>query len=133
MFPHKIDHIGIAVKSLDHSIPQYEALLGVRCQNIEYVEDQQVNTAIFWVGDTKIELLETTHPDGPIGRFIEKKGEGVHHIAFGVLDANAALNNAKSNGFKLIDRVSRPGAEGMDIGFLLPKRLAGVLIEFCSK
>ena len=129
----QIEHIGIAVKSLEASIPIYEKLLGTKCYAIEKVEDQFVNTAFFLVGQTKIELLESTSPVGPIGKFIEKKGEGIHHIAFAVENTDQALNDAKENGFRLIDRVSRKGAEGMDIGFLNPKKTSGVLVEFCSK
>lgn len=128
-----IDHIGIAVKSLEDSIPVYEKLLGVECYAIEKIDDQIVNTAFFLIGQTKIELLESTNPEGPIGTFIEKKGEGIHHIAFAVDNTNEALANAKENGFRLIDRKSRKGAEGMDIGFLNPKKTNGVLVEFCSK
>ena len=128
-----IDHIGIAVKSLTESIPIYEKLLGTNCYATETVEDQFVKTAFFLIGQTKIELLESTDPEGPISSFIEKKGEGVHHIAFAVNDTNQALIDAKENGFRLIDRVSRKGAEGMNIGFLNPKKTTGVLVEFCSK
>ena len=127
-----IDHIGIAVKSLEESIPIYERLLGTECYALEHVKDQFVNTAFFLVGQTKIELLESTTPDGPIGSHIENRGEGIHHIAFAVDDTNMALTDAKDKGFKLIDRVSRRGAEDMDIGFLNPKSCKGVLIEFCS-
>lgn len=133
MKPKYIDHIGIAVKSLEESIPLYENLLGSKCYAIEHVEDQFVKTAFFLVGQTKIELLESTDPEGPIGNFIEKRGEGIHHIAFSVDNTDDSLNNAKENGFRLIDRVSRKGAEGMNIGFLNPKSTHGILIEFCSK
>jgi len=133
MNPTFIDHIGIAVKSLADSIPIYEKLLGSKCYAIEEVKDQFVKTAFFLIGETKIELLETTDPQGPIGSFIEKKGEGLHHIAFAVENTDQSLENAKTNGFRLIDRVSRKGAEGMDIGFLNPKKTTGVLVEFCSK
>jgi len=128
-----IEHIGIAVKSLNESIPIYEKLLGTKCYAIETVADQFVKTAFFQVGQIKIELLESTDPEGPIGAFIEKKGEGIHHIAFAVDNTNEALANAKENGFRLIDITSRKGAEGMDIGFLNPKKTNGVLVEFCSK
>ncbi len=128
-----IEHIGIAVKSLNESIPIYEKLLGTKCYAIETIADQFVKTAFFQVGQTKIELLESTAPEGPIASFIEKKGEGIHHIAIAVDNTNEALNNAKENGFRLIDRMSRKGAEGMDIGFLNPKKTNGVLVEFCSK
>ncbi len=128
----KIEHIGIAVKSLEESIPVFEKLLGIKCSEIENVADQYVNTAIFLVGETKIELLETTNPQGPIGSFIEKRGEGIHHIALAVDNTDDALSNAKEQGFKLIDKTSRKGAEGLDIGFLNPKSTNGILIEFCS-
>lgn len=128
-----IDHIGIAVKSLDDSITLYEKLLGTKCYAIEDVEEQHVKTAFFLVGQTKIELLESTDPDGPINSFIEKKGEGIHHLAFAVEDVNDALIKAKESGFALIDRKSRKGAEGMNIGFLHPKSTQGILIELCSK
>ncbi len=105
MKPTHIDHIGIAVKSLDESIPIFEKLLGVKCKDIETIEDQYVKTAIFDVGINKIELLETTDPNGPIGSFIAKQGEGIHHIAFAVEDTNQLLLEAKESGFKLIDRV----------------------------
>lgn len=128
-----IDHIGIAVKNLEESIFNYENLLGVKCYAIEEVQDQFVKTAFFMVGQTKIELLETTDPEGPIGRFIENKGEGIHHVAFAVDNTDEALAISKENGFRLIDSKSRKGAEEMDIGFLIPKKTNGVLIEFCSK
>lgn len=128
-----IDHIGIAVKSLDDSIPFYESLLGTNCYGIEYVEDQFVKTAFFLVGQTKIELLESTDPEGPLGNFIEKKGEGIHHIAFAVDNTDQSLIIAKEKGFTLIDRRSRKGAENMNIGFLHPKSTHGLLIELCSK
>jgi len=128
-----IEHLGIAVKSLEESIPYYENLLGTKCYNIEEVKDQRVRTAFFQVGQTKIELLESTDPEGPIGKFLEKKGEGIHHVAFAVENASEALAEAESQGLALIDKVSRKGAEGMNIGFLHPKSTHGVLIEFCSK
>ncbi|MDO9153312.1 MAG: methylmalonyl-CoA epimerase [Paludibacter sp.] len=133
MIPTHIDHIGIAVKNLEESITLYEKLLGVECYAIEEVADQFVRTAFFLVGQTKIELLESTDPEGPIGSFIEKRGEGIHHIAFATENTDQALAEAKENGFRLIDRVSRKGAEGMNIGFLNPRNTSGVLVEFCSK
>ena len=132
MKPTHIEHLGIAVKSLEESIPHYERLLGTSCYAIEEVKDQKVKTAFFLVGPVKIELLESTDPEGPIGKFIEKRGEGVHHIAFAVENASAALAEAESMGLALIDKVSRKGAEGMNIGFLHPKSTRGILIEFCS-
>ena len=133
MKPTHIEHLGIAVKSLEESIPFYESLLGTKCYNIEEVKDQRVKTAFFQVGETKIELLESTDPEGPIGKFLEKKGEGIHHIAFAVENATEALAEAGDQGLSLIDRVARKGAEGMNIGFLHPKSTHGVLIEFCSR
>jgi methylmalonyl-CoA/ethylmalonyl-CoA epimerase len=128
-----IEHIGIAVKSLDDSIPYFEQLLGTKCYSVEEVRDQKVRTAFLMVGQTKIELLESTDPEGPIGKFIEKKGEGIHHLAFAVENADEALKEAEAGGNILIDKVSRKGAEGMNIGFLHPKSTRGVLVEFCSK
>lgn len=132
MKPTHIEHLGIAVKNLEESIPYYENLLGTKCYNVEEVKDQRVKTAFFLVGQTKIELLESTDPEGPIGKFLEKKGEGIHHIAFAVENATEALAEAEVQGLTLIDKVSRKGAEGMNIGFLHPKSTHGVLIEFCS-
>jgi methylmalonyl-CoA/ethylmalonyl-CoA epimerase len=133
MKPTHIEHLGIAVKSLEESIPYYENLLGTKCYSVEEVKDQRVKTAFFLVGETKIELLESTDPEGPIGKFLEKKGEGIHHIAFAVNNATDALAEAEAQGLLLIDKVSRKGAEGMNIGFLHPKSTHGVLIEFCSR
>lgn len=133
MTPTHVDHIGIAVKKLEESIIIYEKLLGVKCYAIEEVADQFVKTAFFLVGQTKIELLESTDPEGPIGSFVEKHGGGIHHIAFATENADQALVEAKENGFALIDRRSRKGAENMNIGFLHPKSTQGILIEFCSE
>ena len=127
-----IEHIGIAVKSLDESIKFYEDVLGLKCYKIEEVKDQKVKTAFFQVGQTKIELLESTDPEGPIGKFIQKKGEGMHHIAFAVNDINSSLEELKKNNIKLIDETTRKGAEALDIAFLHPKSANGVLIELCT-
>lgn len=128
-----IEHIGIAVKSLDETIPYYENLLGVKCYSIEEVPAQKVKTAFFKVGETKIELLESTDPEGPVGKFLEKKGEGVHHIAFAVPEVNAALKEVDESGIRTIDKTARKGAEGLNIGFLHPKSTHGVLTELCSE
>ena len=101
-------------------------------EEIEEVKDQKVRTAFFRIGDTKLELLESTAPDGPVGKFIGKRGPGIHHIAFAFLDADAALKDAREKGVKLIDESSRKGAEGLDIGFLHPGSTFGMLTEFCS-
>ena len=128
-----IEHIGIAVKSIEESRKYYEEVLGLTCYAIEEVKDQKVKTAFFKVGDTKIELLESTSPEGPIGKFIEKKGEGMHHIAFAVPDATDSLEELSGKGVQLVDKVSRAGAEGLNIGFLHPRSTHGVLTELCSK
>lgn len=128
-----IEHIGIAVNSLDEAIPYYEKVLGLKCYAVEEVADQKVKTAFFKVGETKIELLESTDPEGPIGKFIEKKGQGVHHLAFAVDNVDEALNEAQNNGVIAIDKASRKGAEGLNIGFLHPKSTLGVLTELCSE
>lgn len=127
-----IEHIGIAVKSLEISIPYWEKVFGLKCYAIEEVADQRVRTAFFQVGQTKIELLESTDPEGPVGKFIEKKGEGVHHIAFAVKDIENALAETAASGIQLIDQQPRKGAEGLSIGFLHPKSTFGVLTELCE-
>lgn len=132
MKPSHIEHIGIAVKNLENSISFYEKVLGLKCYNIEEVPDQKVRTAFFMLGQTKIELLESTDPEGPVGKFIEKRGEGVHHIAFAVKDISRQLRHAKNEGVKLIDTSPRKGAEGLEIAFLHPGSTGGVLIEICE-
>ncbi|HBI80613.1 MAG TPA: methylmalonyl-CoA epimerase [Bacteroidales bacterium] len=127
-----IEHIGIAVKSLEDSIPFYEKVFGLKCYNIEEVKDQKVKTAFFMVGQTKIELLESTDPEGPIGKFIEKKGEGIHHVAFAVKGIEEQLKRMEEQGVTLIDKTPRRGAEGLSIAFLHPKSTFGVLTEFCE-
>jgi len=128
-----IEHIGIAVNSLDEAIPYYEKMLGMKCYAVEEVKDQKVKTAFFQVGETKIELLESTDPQGPIGRFLEKKGQGVHHLAFAVDDVNKSLTELDEKGVQVIDKTARKGAEGLNIGFLHPKSTMGVLTEICGK
>ncbi len=132
MKPSHIEHIGIAVSNLESSIAFYEKVLGLKCYNIEDVPEQKVRTAFFKVGQTKIELLESTDNEGPVGKFIEKKGEGVHHIAFAVEGIENQLKHAEKLAVKLIDSVPRKGAEGLDIAFLHPKSTGGVLIEICE-
>jgi len=128
-----IEHIGIAVNSLEEAIPYYEKMLGLTCYAVEEVADQKVKTAFFMVGQTKIELLESTDPEGPIGKFLEKKGPGVHHLAFAVDNVNQSLNELEEKGVRLIDKTARKGAEGLNIGFLHPKSTLGVLTEICGK
>jgi len=132
MKPSHIEHIGIAVADLKAAVKFYESILGVKCYNIEEIADQKVNTAFFKIGQTKIELLQSTDPEGPVGKFIEKKGEGIHHLAFAVENIEEHLSDAEKKGIKLIDSVPRKGAEGLDIAFLHPKSTSGVLIEFCE-
>ncbi|SDG75858.1 methylmalonyl-CoA epimerase [Propionivibrio dicarboxylicus] len=127
-----IEHIGIAVKSLDDAIPFWEKQLGMKCYSIEEVKEQKVRTAFFKIGQSKIELLESTDPEGPIGKFIEKKGEGVQHIAFAVEGLQSNLDELAGNGVQLIDKAPRKGAEGLNIAFLHPKSTAGVLMELCE-
>ncbi|MBP7497118.1 MAG: methylmalonyl-CoA epimerase [Bacteroidales bacterium] len=127
-----IEHIGIAVKDLTVARKFYEEVLGLKCENIEKIDEQKVITAIYKIGQTKIELLESTDPEGPIGKFIEKKGEGLHHIAYAVNNIEAALADAESKGIQLIDKKPRIGAEGLSIAFLHPKFTNGVLLEFCE-
>ena len=125
-----IEHLGIAVKSLEEAIPYYENVLGLKCYAIEEVADQKVKTAFFKIGQTKIELLEPTCPESTIAGFIEKRGEGIHHIAFAVADGVAnALAEVEAKDIRLIDKSPRRGAEGLDIAFLHPKSTKGVLTE----
>lgn len=132
MKPSHIEHIGIAVKNLEESIKYYEQVLGLKCYNIEEVKDQKVKTAFFKVGEVKIELLESTDPEGPIGKYVEKKGEGIHHIAFAVDNIEDKLKKAEEKGVRLVDKAPRKGAEGLDIAFLHPKSTFGVLTELCE-
>jgi methylmalonyl-CoA/ethylmalonyl-CoA epimerase len=132
MKPSHIEHIGIAVKNLEDSIAYYENILGLKCYAVEEVKEQKVKTAFFKVGDTKIELLESTDPEGPIGKFVEKKGEGIHHLAFAVKNIEDALKATEEKGIRLIDKSPRKGAEGLDIAFLHPKSTFGVLTELCE-
>ena len=127
-----IEHLVIAVKSIEESLPYYEGVLGLKCYNIEEVADQKVKTAFLRVGQTKIELLEATSPDSTIAKFIEKRGEGIHHIAFAVPNTDEALQEVAEKGGQLIDKHSRKGAEGLNIGFLHPKSTLGVLTELCD-
>ncbi len=129
----KIEHIGIAVKNIDESLKYYEGILGLKCYKIEEVADQKVKTAFLQIGETKIELLEATSSESPVAKFIEKRGEGVHHIAFAVNNIEDTLSEVEEKGIRLIDKKSRKGAESLDIAFLHPKSTGGVLTEFCEK
>lgn len=127
--PTRIEHIGIAVKDLTAAIGTYEKLLGVRCYAVEDVPDQSVRTALFRLGESKIELLESTSPDGPIAKFIARRGEGIHHIAYAVGDIHTILRDLASGGVRLIDSEPRKGAEGLSIAFIHPGSACGVLTE----
>ncbi|MDD2597026.1 MAG: methylmalonyl-CoA epimerase [Candidatus Cloacimonetes bacterium] len=127
-----ISHIGIAVKDLDEGIAFYQKL-GLVLEGTEEVPSQMVKVAFFPVGDTRIELLAPTSEESPIAKFIEKKGEGIQHIAFAVEDLPQALKDTEEDGIRLIDKEPRPGAHGADIAFLHPKSTGGVLIEFCKE
>ena len=132
MNPSYIEHIGIAVKELDSAVKLYEDLLGIKCYKIEEVPDQKVRTAFFRIGETKIELLESTDSEGPISKFIDKRGEGLHHIAFAVKELEEQLKKAKKANVRLINEIPQKGADGLDIAFIHPKSTSGVLIELCE-
>ena len=129
---HQIEHIGIAVKSLETSIPLFETLLNTNCYKQELVATEQVNTAFFKVGESKIELLQSTQPDGVIAKYIDKKGEGIHHIAFAVVDIVAEIERLKSKGFVLLNDVPKHGADNKLVVFLHPKSTGSVLVELCQ-
>jgi len=129
----KVEHIGIAVKSLEQSIPLFEKLLNTSCYKKEEVASEYVNTAFFQKGETKIELLESTEADGVIQKYIEKKGEGMHHIAFDVEDIYAEMERLKSEGFILLNETPKKGADNKLVCFLHPKSTNGVLLELCQE
>jgi methylmalonyl-CoA/ethylmalonyl-CoA epimerase len=133
IFMQKVEHIGIAVKTLAASIPLFEKLLNTPCYKTEQVEGEKVNTAFFQTGETKIELLESTDPGGVIAKFIEKKGEGLHHIAFDVADIEAEMKRLKNEGFVLLNETPKQGADNKLVCFLHPKNTNGVLIELCQE
>ena len=128
----KVEHIGIAVQSLTAAVPLFEKLLNTPCYKTEVVERERVSTAFFQTGETKIELLESMDPEGVIARFIEKKGEGIHHIAFGVADIKAEMERLKQQGFVLLSEGPQPGADNKLVCFLHPKHTNGVLVELCQ-
>ena len=128
-----IDHIGVAVNSISDGKGFWSDVLGLVHEGNETVESQKVTTAFFPAGASEMELLETTSPDGPVTRFIAKKGEGIHHVAFRVADIEAALVELKQKGVRLIDEQPRPGAGGAKIVFLHPKATNGVLVELCER
>ena len=129
----RIEHLGIAIKSLETSDHLFAKLLGKTPYKQEAVEREGVKTSFFMVGESKIELLEATNPESPIAKFIDKKGEGIHHIAFATPSVQTCLDELKAKGIRLIDQAPRPGAEGLNIAFLHPKSTLGVLTEICEK
>ncbi len=128
-----VDHIGVAVKSIDEALKFWEGMLGVKCHGVEEVADQKVKTAFLPIKDTEIELLEGTSEESPVSKFIEKKGEGIHHMAIRVENLEAALAELKEKGVRLIDEKPRLGAGGAKIAFLHPKATGGVLLELCQR
>lgn len=129
----KVDHIGIAVKDLEKSLKFYEEILGLKCENTEVVEEQKVKVAFLPIGDTEVELLESTEANGPIAKYIEKRGEGVQHIAYRVDDIEKAIEEMKEKGIRMIDEKPRYGAGGAKIAFAHPKDTYGVLVELCER
>ena len=129
----EIDHIGIAVSNLKETMRIYKDLLGLECIGTETIEEQKIIHATFLAGSVKIELVQSTHPDGPIGKFIEKRGEGLHHIAFRVENINESLKELSEKGVNLIDEKVRIGADGAKIAFIHPKDMKGVLIELVER
>jgi len=129
----KVEHIGIAVRDLTQSKSVFETLLNTDCYKTEKVESEGVSTAFFKLGNTKIELLEATDPDSPIAKFVEKRGEGIHHIAFEVKDINQEIGRLTGEGFQVINQDPKPGADNKLICFLHPKSTNGVLIELCQE
>jgi methylmalonyl-CoA/ethylmalonyl-CoA epimerase len=129
----KVEHIGIAVSSLEVSVPLFEKLLNTPCYKTEKVASERVNTAFFKTGETKIELLESMDSEGVIAHFIQKRGEGMHHIAFGVEDIEAEMKRLQQEGFVLLNDKPKPGADNKLVCFLHPKHTNGVLIELCQE
>ncbi len=129
----KIDHLGIAVNSIDDGKKFWSDVLGLTFEGSETVKEQKVTTAFFPVGESEVELLESTAPDGPVAKYIEKKGQGIQHVAFRVENIEEALSELKEKGIKLIDQKPRIGAGGAKIAFLHPKATAGVLVELCER
>lgn len=129
----KIEHLGIAVSSIEENLKIFEALLGTSCYKTEIVESEGVKTAFLQVGESKIELLEATHPDSPIAKFLQKRGPGFHHVAFDVVDIDAEIARLASLGFELIHQTPKDGADNKRIAFLHPKSTAGLLVELCQE
>lgn len=131
--PKKIDHIGVAVKSIEEALPFYTEHLHLTLEGIEEVPTQGVKVAFLKIGESKIELLEPLTEDSPIAKFIEKRGEGIHHVALGVDDIDERIKEMKENGIQMINEKAVPGAGGAKVAFIHPKSTSGVLYEFCEK
>ncbi|PWA13186.1 methylmalonyl-CoA epimerase [Pueribacillus theae] len=131
--PHKIDHIGVAVKSLEHALPFYVDHLNMALEGIEEVESEMVKVAFLRVGESRIELLEPTSEESPVAKFIEKRGEGIHHIALGVHSINERIKDLKNDGIRMLNEQAKIGAGGAKIAFIHPKPASGVLYELCEK
>jgi len=129
----KIDHLGIAVKNLDEAIKFYEEVLGLACSGVEEVPEQKVKVAFFPLGDSKLELLQSMSPDGPVAKFIEAKGEGIHHVAMRVCGLEGKMEEMQEKGARLIDKAPRYGAGNARIAFVHPKSTGGVLLELCER
>ncbi|NNG00269.1 MAG: methylmalonyl-CoA epimerase [Desulfobacteraceae bacterium] len=129
----KIDHLGIAVNSIDEGKAFWNGILGLEFEGTETVEEQKVTTAFFPISESEVELLESTAPDGPVAKYIEKRGQGIQHIAFRVENIETALAELKEKGVRLIDQEPRKGAGGAKIAFLHPKATGGVLVELCER
>jgi methylmalonyl-CoA/ethylmalonyl-CoA epimerase len=129
----KIDHLGVAVNSINEGKNFWTDVLGLEFEGTETIEEQKVTTAFFPVGESEVELLESTSPDGPIARYLEKKGAGLQHIAFRVENLESALQELKDKGVRLIDEKPRQGAGGAKIAFLHPKATGGILVELCER
>ncbi len=130
----RIEHLGIAVQSIEEALPYFENVLGLKCYAVEEVADQKVKTAFLKCGEVKLELLEPTSPDSTIQKWLDKGNHGVHHVAFCIEDGvNNALAECESKGVRLIDKAPRPGAEKLNIAFLHPKSTCGILTELCEK
>jgi methylmalonyl-CoA/ethylmalonyl-CoA epimerase len=129
----KIEHIGIAVKNLANSVPLFEKLLNCQCYKTELVESEGVNTAFFRIGESKIELLESIRPEGVISKFVNSRGEGLHHVAFAVDNLEDEINRLEAAGFEFINKIPRPGADNKMVCFVHPKDTNGLLVELCME
>jgi len=129
----KIEHLGIAVENIEDSLKIYESLIGTSCYKVEIVESEAVKTAFLQIGESKIELLQATHTESAVAKYLSKKGKGIHHIAFDVEDIESEIARLSSSGFELIHRTPKSGADNKLIAFLHPKSTDGILVELCQE